>query len=126
LSPFQSWQIQYFGSTTNPAAAAGADPDGDGQSNQAEFRVGTNPTNRASAFRFTAISREGNNIRVNWTMGSGRTNALQRARGGTGGGFSTNFSNLVTIITVGSATNYLDLGAATNARALYYRLRLVP
>jgi hypothetical protein len=47
--------VQYFGNTNNAAAAAGADPDGDGQNNQAEFLSGTVPTNGASSFRIQSI-----------------------------------------------------------------------
>jgi hypothetical protein len=45
---FQAWQIQYFGSTTNPLAAANMDADGTGQNNQFKFVTGLDPTNPAS------------------------------------------------------------------------------
>src|SRR5207247_140597 len=57
LSGFQVWQIQYFGSTNDPAAAAGVDVDGDGQDNMTEFLTGTNPTNAASAFCIRTIEK---------------------------------------------------------------------
>jgi hypothetical protein len=120
---FQSWQVFYFGSTTNPAAAPAADPDNDGMNNWAEFLAGTNPTNSASVLRVTAIAREGNDLRITWTTGSGKTNVLQQAD--TLGGAS-NFADAFTLLTVGSVTNYLDLGAATSAPARYYRVRLGP
>jgi hypothetical protein len=44
------WQIQYFGSFTNPAAAPGADASGTGQNNLFKYTAGLNPTNRASVF----------------------------------------------------------------------------
>jgi hypothetical protein len=79
-------------------------------------------------FRITAITRTGNDIRVTWTMSPSQTNALQRTAGGPNGSYSTNgFAPIFTITnTVGSVTNYLDLGAATNFPARYYRVRLVP
>jgi hypothetical protein len=120
---FQSWQVFYFGSTTNPAAAPAADPDNDGMNNWAEFLAGTNPTNSASVLRVTAIAREGNDLRITWTTGSGKTNVLQQAD--TLGGAS-NFADAFTLLTVGSVTNYLYLGAATSAPARYYRVRLGP
>jgi len=78
------------------------------------------------AFEITAITREGNDIRVTWMMGSGKTNALQRTAG-TGDSYNTNnFATIFTVTnTVGTTTNYLDLGAATNVPAVYYRIRLV-
>ena len=111
LTPFQSWQVFYFGSTTNPAAAPDADPDKDGMSNWAEFLAGTDPTNSASVLRITTVARQGNDLLITWTMGSGKTNVLQQADG-LGG--TSNFADVFTVLTVGSATNYLDVGAATN------------
>ena len=83
-----------------------------------------------NAFRITAIAREGNNMRVTWMMGVGQTNALQAAPGGLQGKYTTNgFIDIFTVatnITVGSITNYLDIGGATNVPSHYYRARLVP
>ena len=122
LSAFQLWQIQYFGSTNNPSATASADPDGDGENNSIEFLTGTNPTNNASLFRISGVALEGNGVRISWITGSGRTNALQRADDAANG----SYSNLATIVTTGSATNYLDAGAATNGPVHFYRVTLVP
>jgi len=59
-------------------------------------------------------------------MGSDRTNALERTEG-VNGGFFNNFAAIFTVTnTVGTVTNYLDIGAATNVPAFYYRVRLVP
>lgn len=44
------WQVQYFG-MGNPEALAGADPDGDGQTNGFEYIAGTVPTDATSRFR---------------------------------------------------------------------------
>lgn len=126
LTAFQAWQIQYFGSTNNPAADPNADPDGDGMSNMAEFLTGTDPTNSASAFRITSIALVGTDLEVDWMMGPGKTNALERSLGDVDGNYSNNFADIFIVTnTVGSVTNYLDLGA-TNFPARYYRVRLVP
>ena len=43
------------------------------------------------------------------------------------GNFSNNFTTIFTVTnTVGTTTNYLDVGAATNVPTFYYRVRLVP
>jgi endonuclease/exonuclease/phosphatase family metal-dependent hydrolase len=120
-TPFENWQTSYFGSTTNLAAASTADPDNDGMSNWAEFLAGTNPTNSASVFRLAKAEREGDNLRVSWTTGSGRTNVLQRAAGA-----GSAFADISTIVTSGATTNYVDVGAATNASAWFYRVLLAP
>jgi hypothetical protein len=127
LSAFQSWQTNYFGCTTCPQAAAAADPDGDGMNNQQEFLAGTDPTNSASAFRITSIALENGDVRVTWMTGVGKTNALQFTGADVDGGYTNNFTDIFTVTnTIGTVTNYLDVGAATNAPARYYRVRLAP
>ena len=105
-----------------------ADTDGDGQSDLAELQAGTDPTNSASVFRVTGAAREGDDMRISWMAGNGRTNALQVTAGGTGGTYNTNSLADIFIVTnaVGGVTNYLDVGAATNAPSRFYRVRLVP
>jgi hypothetical protein len=126
------WRQLYFGgngTTTNvPGSCATCDPDGDGMSNLQEYLAGTNPTNTASTFRITSVMSTGANLLVTWTMGSGKTNALQVTPGDGSGNFSTNsFADIFTVTnTIGTVTNYLDLGAATNVPSRYYRVRLVP
>jgi T5SS/PEP-CTERM-associated repeat protein len=108
------------------AADANVDSDGDGFTNLQEYLAGTDPQDSASSFRIIGIAPEGDDMRVTWMMGSGKTNALQAAAGD-GGDYSNNFADIFTVTnTVGSQTNYLDLGAATNAPGRFYRVRLVP
>jgi hypothetical protein len=130
LTAFQAWQIQYFGSTTNPAAAASADPDGDGQNNLAEFLSGTNPTNSASSLHIISVATQSSDVLVTWATAGGETNVVQATAGLPDGSCSTNFfdlSPLIIIAGTGDAiTNYLDGGGATNVPARYYRVRLVP
>jgi T5SS/PEP-CTERM-associated repeat protein len=120
------WEQAYNLDPLN-AADANVDSDGDGFTNLQEFQAGTDPTNSASALRITSLVSTGNDVLVTWTMGSGRTNALQVATGDASGGYTNNFADLFTITnTVGTVTNYLDVGAATNFPARYYRIRLIP
>jgi hypothetical protein len=67
-------------------------------------------------------------VLVTWMTGIGKTNALQWTGGTGNGSFATNnFANLFIVTnTVGTTTNYLDVGGATNKPARYYRVRLVP
>ena len=130
LTPFQAWQVQYFGSTTNPAAAANADPDGDGQNNLAEFLTGTNPTNSLSGFRITSVTTQGGDVLVNWTTAGGHTNVVQATAGLPDGSYSNNFLDLSPFIIIpgsgDATTNYLDSGGATNVPSRYYRIRVQP
>jgi PKD repeat protein len=131
LTAFQSWQVQYFGSTTDPAAAPDADPDGDGCDNLCEFQAGTDPTNGASFFHITSVTLQGNDVLLTWDTGLGRTNVVQATAGLPDGSYSNNFSDIGPLIVLpagsgATSTNYFDLGAATNIPSLYYRIRLVP
>ncbi|HUK81196.1 MAG TPA: hypothetical protein VLZ12_01050 [Verrucomicrobiae bacterium] len=100
------------------------DNDGDGLSNQQEYLAGTDANDSASAFRITSVLRLNNDIRITWMMGPGKTNALQAA---TATGYTTNMTDIFSVTnTVGTVTNYLDVGGATNKPARYYRVRLVP
>jgi PKD repeat protein/endonuclease/exonuclease/phosphatase family metal-dependent hydrolase len=125
LTPFQSWQLQYFGSTNCALCGPSVDFDGDGQNNQAEFDAGTDPTNSAAFFGITSIAATGSDVRVTWQTGVGKTNALQATSGSS---YATNgFADIfIATNTVGSATNFTHTGATTNAPAQYYRVRLVP
>ncbi len=131
-TPFESWQLHYFGCTGCPQAADTADPDGDGMNNQAEFLAGTDPTSSASALRIISAVQQGTDVVITWTTAGGSTNAVQTTAGGAGGSYTTNFVDLTTwphIIITGSGdvtTNYTDVGGATNSAARYYRVRLVP
>ena len=55
----------------------GADPDGDGQSNLAEFRAGTDPTNPADALAILSIARSGADIVITFRAVATRTYRLE-------------------------------------------------
>jgi PKD repeat protein len=121
VTEFQDWQIENFGSTNSPDAAPGADPDGDGMNNYAEFLANTDPSDAGSALRISKVDHLGNDIRITWNTGPDRTNVLQRATGLLNG-----FSDIATVVTTGFETNLVDNGAVTNRTASYYRVRLGP
>src|SRR5206468_1748877 len=107
LSAFEQWQIDYFGSTNNPAADPTFDADGDGQNNLAEFLSGTNPTNSISALQIISVERQSDDVVIAWATAGGQTNAVQAAADDPGGSFATNFvdiSGLVIIAGTGDVT----------------------
>src|SRR5206468_1856687 len=78
-------------------------------------------TTSASTFRITGIAKEGNNVRITWVTGPGKTNALQAANNLLG-----NFADLFAVANpTGTVTNSLDLGGPPNS-SRFYRVRLVP
>ena len=83
-----------------------------------------------NSFRIVSVSPQGNDILITWLMAPGITNALQAAAGNSDGSYGTNGFTDIFVVTnnssIGSLTNYLDIGAATNSPAHYYRARLAP
>jgi T5SS/PEP-CTERM-associated repeat protein len=131
--PFACWQLQYFGCTNCPEADAASDPDGDGQNNLAEYLTGTDPTNSASVLAVVSVVQSGGDVYVTWTTAGGHTNIMQTSSGAGDGSYSTNdFTDIAGSLTIlpgsggDTATNYTDVGGATNAPTRYYRVRLVP
>ncbi len=147
--PFTQWQDQYFTSAelTNPAfSGPGADPFGKGMSNTNQFLAGFNPVNAKAYVHITSISKtnSGADVRVDYIGASGdssrspallsRTNVLEFTTGTVNGSYSSNnfastgVSNILSGgIGLGTLTNMVDPGGATNKPARYYRVRvLVP
>jgi subtilase family serine protease len=80
------------------------------------------------AFQITGIAEQGNDIWITWQTSVGSTNTLQATAGGTDGSYNTNNFTAIFAVTntVGTSTDYLDVGGATNLPSRYYRVRLVP
>jgi len=55
LDGFMRWQIEHFGSVTNPAASADHDAAGNGQDNYFKYVAGLDPTNPASVFALEVL-----------------------------------------------------------------------
>lgn len=139
--PFGSWQTHYFPGG-GPAAASGADPDGDGMSNTNEFLAGLNPTNNTAYAHVISIVKSSTNMVVTylgangdstWSPGSAsRTNVLEFTTGAPNGSYSNNFAstgqtNILSGGTgLGTVTSFVDTNGATGSTR-YYRVRvLVP
>ena len=118
-----AWEYLHFGNLTT--ASATTDADGDGASDRSEFLAGTDPNSPASSFRIISLTPQSNNLLITWQAGADTTNVVQAA-------FSPNatYSNISPDVFItgngDTITNYLDLGAATNWPARFYRVRLAP
>jgi hypothetical protein len=141
-NPYTSWQSHYFPGG-GPSSLGGADPDGDGMSNTNEFMAGFNPTNSAAYLHVISIVKAGGDINVTYLGANGdtsyaggpssRTNVLEFTTG-TAGSYSSNgfaSAGVTDILSggvgLGTLTNMVDPGGATNVPSRYYRVRvLVP
>ncbi len=122
------WKQQYGLDPFDPNLGS-EDSDGDGMSNLQEYLAGTDPTNSASAFRIIEVRPDDADMLVAWTAVGGKWYVLQTTTG-YGGCFSNDFVDLdaasFAFGTGETTMAVLHLGAATNAPARYYRVRLVP
>jgi len=151
LTPFQAWQIQYFGSTNNPNAAPGVDYTGDGMSNTNEFLAGFDPTNTAAYLQIISIvATNTTDITVIYLGASGntnyvpgiqsRTNVLDFTTGDASGNYTngswqdTGQTNILGVgltydgsggTGLGTVTNMTDVGGAANGPSRYYRVRVL-
>ena len=66
-----AWQIQYFGSCNNPAAAPTANPSGDGLPNWLKYNLGLDPTIAGAAMPNGVVLANGKNL-----VNSGDTNTI--------------------------------------------------
>jgi len=141
VTPFEGWQISYFGGTGNPAAAPNLDPDGDGISNTNEFLAGFDPTDSAAYLHIISIVRTNNSVVVTYLGANGdntwlpgfasRTNVLEFTKGAADGSYTTNFvsTGQTNILSggngLGVVTNFIEVGGATNIPSRYYRVRVL-
>ncbi|MES2661054.1 MAG: leucine-rich repeat protein [Verrucomicrobiota bacterium] len=78
-SALENWRFVNFGTTSNSGDAAdSADPDGDGQTNRAEYAAGTNPNQAGDVFRISSATRIGTVFSTSVPGKTGRTYVLQR------------------------------------------------
>lgn len=71
-----SWQIQYFGSISNPNAAPNATPAGDGIPNWLKYSLGIDPTQAGASFPGGVVWAAGKNL-VNPPTSGGETNSVR-------------------------------------------------
>jgi PKD repeat protein len=120
------WRQQNFGgdgTTTNALSCAACDPDGDGQSNLAEFLAGTGPRDAASVFQIIGVTTAGNDVQVSWATRTNKTYQLLRCPTPDNGTFCTSVG---TMPGTDGVVTQSDPGAATNIVPQFYRVRLVP
>jgi sugar lactone lactonase YvrE len=80
-----AWRLSYFGSVTSPLSDPNGDPDGDGMSNLAEYKAGTDPMKADSALRVMKIEAvasgpgEAPMIALRWPTVAGKRYIVERS-----------------------------------------------
>ncbi len=121
MTAFQQWQVANFGSTTDPAAAPEADPDGDGQTNAAEFTAGSDPRDGNSRFALSVSSLAGDALVLTWTSVPGK---IYRIETSTTPGVS--WSPLISVPAADSPATSTSHSLTRSGGARFYRIAIGP
>jgi autotransporter-associated beta strand protein len=145
--PYTSWGNHY--GLSGQGALGTTDLTGDGMNNTNKFMAGFNPTNAAAYLHIINVARTNNNTDINVTYlgASGdttytggpatRTNVLEFTTGTANGSYSNSFASTgqTNILGVGlsanggsglgTVTNMVDSGGATNKPSRFYRVRVL-
>ena len=115
-----TWERQYFGSTTNSAGQPDEDWDHDGSSDGDEHAADTNPTNALSFLGISALSSGSNGVNIAWHGGTGAWQYLDwlTSLTSTGETWSTVLTNSPP---TAIATNFLHRGIISDT--MFYRVR---
>jgi hypothetical protein len=115
----EAWQLQYFGQT---GVDPNADADGDGLSNLAEYKAGTNPRDPQSRFALVQVAPDpAGGIRIDWSSADGKSYAVQRS-----GDLLDGFTDLFLHIPGTPPQNSLRDPTAIGRGPYFYRIRLEP
>jgi hypothetical protein len=145
--PYTSWGNHY--GLSGARALGTTDLTGDGMNNTNKYMAGFNPTNAAAYLHIINVARTNNNTDINVTYlgASGdttytggpatRTNVLEFTTGTANGSYSNSFASTgqTNILGVGlsanggsglgTVTNMVDSGGATNKPSRFYRVRVL-
>lgn len=85
----------------------------------------------ASVFKIRSIALEAQNVRLTWECLGGHRYVVQTNATGLSGGITSVFGDLSQPLVIpaefgGGITNWQHVGGATNARSLFYRLKMLP
>ena len=111
-----SWWSGY--GITGADRVASNDPDGDGFTNAQEYSLGTDPTDRTSAFQVTSVNNSGGTTTIAWTSVADKIYRLQ-ARAN----LSDSWTDVGTEVT---ATGASSSAAHASSGQYFYRVRLLP
>jgi hypothetical protein len=115
------WMLQNFGHTTGQSgdlSLATQDADGDGMTNEQEFKAGTNPRDGASSFKVGTATRSGDDFIIRFATVAGKRYRVVRCDDLTSSGC---WSDVVAdnVSGTGSEVEVTDPGAALVTQRLY-------
>ena len=116
------WRQLNFGCISCPAAAANADPDGDGFSNAQEFTAGTDPNDVRSTLRVFDFRLTGGTAAFSFTSLLGNHYAFENRDDLATGSWTVLNSNVWGMT---DSTSLMDTNAAAHAKR-FYRVRALP
>ncbi|MCC6234029.1 MAG: hypothetical protein IT580_15395, partial [Verrucomicrobiales bacterium] len=122
-SPYELWRAAHFsaGELADPRISGeGADPDGDGQSNRAEFDSGTRPRDAASVLRLRVSTTESGGARLVISIVPSRSYEVQ-VRPELGRGDWTRLHRIEPVGSEGEVT-VSDPGPIPSGQARYYQV----
>jgi hypothetical protein len=112
-----TWRLRHFGTLNNLLSAASADADGDGHTNLAEFRTGTDPNDSVSVLKVLS-KRSGGQFAVRWPSVAGKSYVIERA----GALFADNWLPVSTNVGTGWDMEFNDPDLTGTPR--FYRVRV--
>jgi hypothetical protein len=120
---YELWAAAMFGDANLPQAARGADPDGDGMTNEQEWAAGTNPLSAESVLQVLTFSVDpnANEATLSWTSVAGRDYIIQGASVTEGP-----WVDLAVPVTGSGGATEISIDAGGGEPVRFYRIRLVP
>ncbi|MDB6058268.1 MAG: hypothetical protein JWO95_2112, partial [Verrucomicrobiales bacterium] len=113
-----SWRLRWFGSVSNLLSGANLDPDGDGHSNFAEFKAGTNPLGAGSYLNVTCLGGAPRSALM-WPSVFGKQYTIESSSTLFGGSWSTIGTN---VPGTGQPLQFADPNPANAMR--FYRVKV--
>ena len=112
-----SWRLRYFGTAYNLLSGADVDADGDGVSNWAEFKAGTNPNDQNSRLQIQPGSAA--DLTVRWPTVVGRNYVVESSTSLFG-------SSWVPVsATIPGTGQLMEFRPTPSGAAQFYRVRVV-